>query len=489
MVKRVVVTGLLIILASALRPAPGSACRVTVSFARPSPRPSSASLESGQPALHSVDGSSPVPTQAAVFPVANPETEVVEQVVKHWEQVVKHSEDFVEVARGIPVPVDVAGGLAVVALAAYVHRRRRRADIQQRGSMEKLRVENAHAEVRVKHSSEEAVRVRGSRVGDLAEKAPHGLKPRTAGWDDLGVPATLEAKLLDPRLQGARVTVRGPADEPPKERDVVDCTVFAPPLAVPNDVALVQVFVHLPDQAADARALATEFDSVTERRGFTDLEVLVARGDRLGIELRMPSLDVHDPVRTLVWRGEPKSVQFEVAIPASFEPRGVIGTVTISLRTVPIGHIKFKMTITKAAGPAQPLNPTGEAAARYRSAFVSYASADRREVLKRVQALKAVRIETFQDVLDLDPGARWEREIYRRIDECDVFFLFWSGAAKRSEWVRREASYALHRQQGNEMAPPEIMPLVIETPMELPWEELSHLNFSKKMVHFIDAEA
>ena len=49
----------------------------------------------------------------------------------------------------------------------------------------------------------------------------------------------------------------------PKDERTVDCTVFAPPAARPGDPILVQVFVHLPIQDVEARALATEFDTET----------------------------------------------------------------------------------------------------------------------------------------------------------------------------------------------------------------------------------
>ena len=53
--------------------------------------------------------------------------------------------------------------------------------------------------------------------------------------------------------------------------------------------------------------------------------------------------------------------------------------------------------------------------------------------------LQAAGISFFQDVLKLDPGVRWEREIYKNIDKCDLFLLFWSPAAKDLQWVIKEA--------------------------------------------------
>lgn len=64
------------------------------------------------------------------------------------------------------------------------------------------------------------------------------------------------------------------------------------------------------------------------------------------------------------------------------------------------------------------------------------------------------RTKVFHDILELDPGERWAQELYKHIDTCDAFFLFWSKAAKASEWVLREALYARDRQGGKNDTPP-----------------------------------
>jgi hypothetical protein len=123
---------------------------------------------------------------------------------------------------------------------------------------------------------------------------------------------------------------------------------------------------------------------------------------------------------------------------------------------------------------------------RYRSVFVSYASADRDEVLKRVQMLRSLNLDVFQDVLCLEPGQRWEQELYRHIDVSDLFLLFWSTAAKHSKWVRQETQYALDRQEFTIDALPEIMPIILEgPPIPDPYPELSHLHFDDRILHYL----
>jgi TIR domain len=274
--------------------------------------------------------------------------------------------------------------------------------------------------------------------------------------------------------------------EPPPI-EPVDCTVFAPARVAVATSFLVQAFVHTPAQEAAARALATEFDTEAERRGFTSLEILpVGPGARLTFDLNIPGMEVTDPVASLVWRGRPQAVQFDARVPPDFGADQAIGTLTVSRESVPVGHIRFKVAVTgQSAGSAEG-EPTGNAK-DYSYAFVSYAAGDRGKVLARVQMLHSVGIGYFQDVLGLDPGDRWERELYRAIDRCDLFLLFWSSEARQSKWVRREVAYALARKSAE--PPPEIQPVIIEgPPIVKPWPELAHLHFNDRLVYLLPSD-
>jgi hypothetical protein len=320
-------------------------------------------------------------------------------------------------------------------------------------------------------------------------------------WDAPLGPDSAPAAALDAQVAAEMLRrAARPRHRPPRDQsaagaavtDPVDCAVFAPPEARPGASLLVQVFAHIPPQAAEAEALATRFDAEARRRGFQALEADVPRGAKLQFELTLPGLSVADAVQSLVWRGRTEYCTFDVTVPENHPPGNVVGTVTASLDSVPIGHVKFILTMLAADCAREPHlpEPLGVEAKRYQKAFVSYASEDRLKVLARVQMLNAVGIPYFQDVLDLDPGVRWERELYRHIDDCDLFLLFWSKAASESEWVLREARYALERKGGDELKPPEIRPVILEgPPIVPPPKELAHLHFSDRLIYFLKAEA
>jgi hypothetical protein len=298
-------------------------------------------------------------------------------------------------------------------------------------------------------------------------------------------------------------------EAPQADVDPVDCTVFAPPAAAAGESILVQVFVHMPAQADDAILLARAFDEGSRRLGFRSLEVDVPRGTQLQIELSLPGLDVDEPVQRVTWRGRATAVQFAVQVPPAREPGRLIGKVGAYLEGTPIGHIRFQFEVLAAgqsrlpSGPRpagashQELDahsgedrrasrPLGDEARRYTQAFISYAMRDLDEVMKRVQMLPRVNITFFQDLLSLEPGERWERKLYERIDDCDVFMLFWSTAAKESKWVRKEVEYALGRKGGDDSRPPEIVPILIEgPPVPLPPPELAHLHFNDRLLYYM----
>jgi len=265
------------------------------------------------------------------------------------------------------------------------------------------------------------------------------------------------------------------------QKDLVDCTVFAPPSASRHSMIFVQVYARLCEQADDALRMASDFDSEAKRRAVKSLEEVVARGTRLSFEFSALELRCAEPIQSLVWRGSPDATQFAVEIPGDCPLGACVGSVVISAHSVPIGHIKFKLQIIQSGPEAPAPVAVGEEAKGYSLAYISYASADRSKVLARVQMLNLVGIRYFQDVLSLKPGDKWETEIYRNIDSCDLFLLFWSKAARDSEWVMKEVRYAKNRPQ-----PPEIRPVILDgPPIITPPEDLNDLHFNDRLVYFI----
>ncbi len=287
----------------------------------------------------------------------------------------------------------------------------------------------------------------------------------------------LEVALWSPASSWKR-TYRAPLTQ----RDMVDCTVFAPPETRVGNIFLVQAFLHLPSQTQQARSAAEAVDKAAGERGSRSLSTTIERGATVALHLRMPDLEVHDPVQEIVWNGEPVSAQFRVTVPEECDPRQVAAALTVSRQGVPIGKVEFVVEVVAEARQVDAdLQPTGKARP-FSLYFISYASRDRQEVLKRVQMLPLLGIGFRQDLFHFRPGTRWKEKIYEFIDESDAVLLFWSSNAKDSEWVTEECRYAIAGKGIDS-----IIPVLIEGPPPVePPPELRDLHFNDPILYFLD---
>jgi hypothetical protein len=295
----------------------------------------------------------------------------------------------------------------------------------------------------------------------------------------------LRKQLEEQRNEIEKLRERRGAPPPPiipARQDIVDCSVFAPPGAPPDSTILVQVFFHRPDEARRARALARMMDDTTDSKGGVRLNLPVDRGATIQAALSAPGLAIEEPEQSVKWHGEPAFAQFIVTFPAT--PRDFYCTARISINGGLAGRITFRLSSDSTH--IRTTICVDESAKRYKLAFLSYASADRAEVLKRAQALDAARMSFFQDVLSLRAGDQWESKIYQHIDKCDLFLLFWSRAAKDSEWVIKETEYALERRSWGD--DPDIVPIILEDgPVVMPPDSLKSIHFNDAIHYLISA--
>lgn len=285
----------------------------------------------------------------------------------------------------------------------------------------------------------------------------------------------------------------GGSRPPPPSPDALpaDCTVFGPASVHADSFAILQVWVYPPMEGNAVREEAREADSQATRRAFQSLDMQLEPGTRLDVRLEIDGLDVEEPDRTMIWSGRRDVRQFVVTTPRRIPVPRVLGRVSVAARGVPVGTLRFVLDVAPVGGATRPEDgphvvPTE--AVRYERGFVCYSSADRPEVLRRVQGMKAAGISVFQDILELDPGDRWERRLYEEIDHCDVFFLFWSKAASASEWVQREIEHALDRQRASPRHLPEMKPVPIEgPPIPDPPPSLRHVHFNDALLAHLRA--
>jgi hypothetical protein len=279
----------------------------------------------------------------------------------------------------------------------------------------------------------------------------------------------------------------GKGASPPSSEEEIWCRIFAPSEIRSRGRFLVQVYLHLGGREREATDLAEAADRTAEFRTARLLDRSVREGAHLTLHLQIDDFEIKRPIHTIAWRRRTCSADFAIRAPRRLLTGSWPAEVRVSLDGVPIGRLTFMLRVRGllawALRQAPQRTEIQVRASAARKAFASYASTDRVEVLKRVQMLSAAGIEVFQDVISLDPGARWERELYKAIDQADLFLLFWSTAARRSKYVRKEIDYALRRQKRSK-GPPDIVPVIIEgpPPPRAP-RRLRHLHFNDHLLY------
>ena len=266
--------------------------------------------------------------------------------------------------------------------------------------------------------------------------------------------------------------------------DTVDCSVFSREQVRPRDRFLVRVFAHKPSQAGAVARLVHEADNQAKRIARQPLDEAVPRGARLTFVLSIPKLKVDEPTRSLVWTGGPKSVDFEVSVPWWRRNQTVIGRVVVNVNSVPVGHVKFTIEVKRRSTATAVLKQVGRLFKRYERAFISYSRKDIDRVKDCARGLSTAKVRYRQDIWDIEPGDEFMPRLQEYIEESDLFLLFWSKAASRSKWVRKEVRHALHIKGDQLDAPPEIVPVTLEKNPPRPWRELSHLSFPDERRYF-----
>lgn len=278
-------------------------------------------------------------------------------------------------------------------------------------------------------------------------------------------PTGREAARRAPRL---RAGDRAPAK--PAPLDLVQFSVTAPGTLAPGITHVLDVWAHLARlrHAVLERAKAeTGPDVRIKSQG----PVAVRRGVRFDVRLSIQDLTVVQGVQSMFWDGRIASSTFHVTVPAGIALGLRPGTALIYVGGLRVARLAFTVNV-HTGSPSKSVLQADRTT--YRTAFASYSSKDRRDVMARVHGLRKAGVDVFMDVLHLRSGQHYEDLLTKMIETRDVFYLFWSRSARKSEWVEKEWKLALDR-RGIDYIDPFPLESVEKAPP--PPELAAHLHF------------
>ena len=286
-------------------------------------------------------------------------------------------------------------------------------------------------------------------------------------FSDIGVDRSLPSDIADPK----------PAK--PQKSLSVEFLALAAQGNVSGSACIVDIWACAPDQTEEVRrkAALTGLDAVMGMKA----GLSVAAASLLTVSLEIQGMEVPDNIAVIHWQGEAANASFVVSVPQQTKPGRYPGKATISSAGIPIANIVFLFPV--CADESTVVTESVGTTHYPRSAFASYASENRADVMERIQGMKVVApdLDIFLDIMSLRSGQRWLDELEKNIGSRDVFYLFWSQQAAESEWVEKEWRLALAKRGLDYINPvpldePDIVP---------PPSELSGLHFNDAWLGYI----
>lgn len=246
-------------------------------------------------------------------------------------------------------------------------------------------------------------------------------------------------------------------------------SVFAPAEISVFSHMLVQVYLHRYDEIEEVKRFAQESQKNAERRDFAPLRCKLKTGDKVDVILNIYGKTLlMSEKKSVIWQGSFTKCSFDYFISEDINVDGLSCAIILTVNGAMIGEMLFTSKIIENP---RDLN-TYIISKQYNKIFISYAHEDEEKVRPYAKAYQIENKDYFFDRDYLTIGDIFPKEIEDYINSADLFLLFWSENAAKSEYVQKECHQALQRAfpqiQPAEKAQIRICPMCIEPKAELP---------------------
>jgi hypothetical protein len=307
------------------------------------------------------------------------------------------------------------------------------------------------------------------------------------------VPPPRPASAAAPSAPPPSPAPAAPAPQAAAEPEPVLLGGSAPTNAQPNDAFLAQFVAYTAAFEPRAReSLEREAAPGDKIRLGEETDCRWPVGTRVTVSCRARGLVVPTPVQSFTWNGQCRDVSFDIEVPADAKPFDTVIIMEAYIHDsagvpdpVQVGRLRMQLKVTDTEIPPEARAPQTVKADAPRTAFASYASPDRVDVLERVSSIRrSTGMDVFVDVVDLRMGDQWNPALEKHILSSDRFLLFWSENAAKSEWVKWEREQAV-KAKGEDVLE---LHLLRQTPIDLVPQELRKYHFNDIYIQARDAE-
>lgn len=183
--------------------------------------------------------------------------------------------------------------------------------------------------------------------------------------------------------------------------------------------------------------------SETEVKETKSSAVKVVENAKIKMIISTPDFEIQDDTEERKWIGEYLDFSFSVIVPERLEKTQILFTITVFINNIMSTRLKFTAKVTDSK-EKQEMDIYRE---DIKSAFVSFAKEDKNRALRIIQGVQLIRpdMDIFMDADTIRLRKDYDYSVKKEIDYRDVFYLCWSGFAKRSKQVELEWRYALEK--------------------------------------------
>ena len=200
-------------------------------------------------------------------------------------------------------------------------------------------------------------------------------------------------------------------------------------------------------------------------------------GCPIRVSLQSNSLRINPSELTINWYEPYNRLPFRIS-PIHDEKDGYSASLDIDVFAddLPVASMRLAIAVNSNV-PGEHITPSTSDAVWYEDIFASYAREDLELVKHLKKRYEALGLYMFIDLEDLRSGTFWRTDLAQRIDDSDLFQLFWSDHARQSKYVAIEWKHALRAREikGGRF----IRPVYWHDPIPTVPEELAEINFRK----------
>ncbi len=220
-------------------------------------------------------------------------------------------------------------------------------------------------------------------------------------------------------------------------------------------------------------------DLSTYRNAGAQSSMTLAAGTEITLLPSGEGLEFDPPVQVLKWADRWQRTDFRMRATPARIGHVAEGSIEFYVGPLLVAVIRLQVVVM----PEEELHeepaadPEVPSAKMYRSVFASYSHADSGLVEAVEKAYQALGMDYLRDVMTLRTGQNWSEELLRKIEDADVFQLFWSANAARSAYVEQEWRHAIR--QGSAKGATFIRPVYWEEALAPVPAELSRIHFAR----------